>query len=139
MIGRTAARRSAAERGRTLGYAHGTFNLVSGAWPIVHMRSFEAVFGPKADDWLVRTVAGLLMAIGWSQIRAAPSAEGQDFARCLGLGTAATLLAIDVIYVPKGRLSPTYLIDAVVEAAWIRAWLMAGRGSTTRRRERCRH
>jgi hypothetical protein len=127
MTGRTAARRSAADR-RTLAYAHGIYNVGSGLWPIVHLRSFEAVFGPKADEWLVRTVAGLLVAIGWSQISAAPSAEGQDVARRLGLGTAATLLAIDVIYVPKGRLSWTYLIDAFVEAAWIGMWLPARRG-----------
>jgi hypothetical protein len=35
-----------------------------GAWPIASMRTFEQVTGPKHDDWLVRTVGGLCVAIG---------------------------------------------------------------------------
>jgi hypothetical protein len=125
MFRKSAQRNPVTGRRRTLACAHGAYNLLSGLWPIVHLRSFERVFGPKADEWLVQTVAGLLVVIGWSQIRGARSAEGQDMARRLGIGTAATLLAIDVIYVPKGRISRMYLLDAAVEAAWLAAWLRA--------------
>lgn len=89
---------------------------------MLHMRSFEAVFGPKTDRWLVRTVAGLLIGIGWSQVRAAGTPEGVRHARRIGVATATSLLAIDLVYVPLGRLRPTYLLDAAMEAAWIRAW-----------------
>ncbi|MFI6485772.1 hypothetical protein ACIBH1_48265 [Nonomuraea sp. NPDC050663] len=101
------------------------FNIVGGAWPLLHMRSFEAVLGPKTDRWLVRTVAGLLIGVGWSQVRAAQTPEGVRHARRIGLATASTLLAIDLVYVPLGRLRPTYLLDAAAEAAWIRAWRSA--------------
>ena len=47
--------------GVVLGRAHGVANLVGGLWPLLHISSFEMVFGPKADRWLVKTVAGLLM------------------------------------------------------------------------------
>jgi hypothetical protein len=86
------------------------------------MGSFEAVFGPKEDTWLVRTVAGLLVAGGWTQLRAISTDDGLARARDLGLGTALTLLAVDLVYVPRGRLRWTYLLDAAVEAAWIVAW-----------------
>jgi hypothetical protein len=129
MLRKSAERNRATNRRQALACAHGTYNLVSGLWPIVHLRSFERVFGPKADEWLVHTVAGLLAVIGCSQIRGTASVEGQDIARRLGIGTSATLLAIDLIYVPKGRLSKMYLLDAVVEAAWIRAWLRTPRGA----------
>lgn len=105
-----------------LARAHGLFNLVGGLWPLVHLPSFEMVFGPKADKWLERTTAGLLVGIGWSQLSAAPTSEGVRQARRIGVATAATLLAIDLIYVPLGRIRPTYLIDAAMEAGWIMAW-----------------
>ena len=47
-----------------MGKAHGAFNIVGGLWPLIHLRSFEAVFGPKVDRWLEHTVAGLLTTVG---------------------------------------------------------------------------
>ena len=97
------------------------------------VESFEWVFGPKQDRWLEYTVAGLLTANGLTQLLGAASADGVAHARRLGVGTAATLLAIDVIYVPRGRLRPTYLLDAAMELAWIAAW---GRRRPTSREPR---
>ena len=102
---------------------HGALNIWGGLWPILHLRSFEGVFGPKVDRWLVYTVAGLLTSIGYSQWQAATS-ENWRHARRLGIGTAGTLLAIDLIYVPRGRIRWTYLLDAAEEVAVIVAWLM---------------
>jgi hypothetical protein len=106
-----------------LARTHGVSNIVAGLWPLLHMASFEFVMGPKTDRWLVRTVAGLLVVNGMVQVRAAPSAEGLATARQIGLGTAATLAAIDVLYAPSGRISRMYLVDAVLELAWIAAWV----------------
>ncbi len=110
-----------------LALAHGLFNALSGLWPLVHMSSFEAVSGPKQDRWLVRTVAGLLLANGLVQMAARRSADGTSMARLIGLGTAGTLAAIDLVYAPKGRISRVYLLDAVIEAGWIGGWLFTGR------------
>jgi hypothetical protein len=101
---------------------HGALNISGGLWPILHLRSFEAVFGPKVDRWLVYTVAGLLCSIGHAQWRA-DSPDQWRQARRLGLGTAGTLLAIDLIYVPRGRIRWTYLLDAATELVLIVAWL----------------
>lgn len=106
---------------------HGLFNLAGGVWPLVHLPSFEAVLGPKADRWLVRTVAGLMVVNGVTQLTAAPTPEALASSRRLGIGTAATLAAIDVRYAPTGRISRMYLVDAVLELAWVAAW------ATTRR------
>jgi hypothetical protein len=110
----------------TLAHAQGAFNLVSGSWPLLSMRTFEAVFGPKVDRWLVYTVSGLLVTNGLAQIVSA-RAGGVDAARSLGYGTAGTLLAIDLIYVPMGRIRWTYLLDAAFEAVWIGLWISARR------------
>jgi hydrogenase/urease accessory protein HupE len=43
---------------------HGVFYAVTGFWPIVSIRTFQLVTGPKRDLWLVRTVGALLTVIG---------------------------------------------------------------------------
>jgi hypothetical protein len=110
-----------------LARAQGVFNVFSGVWPLVHMRSFEVVFGPKVDRWLVRTVAGLLVTNGVAQLLTPPSSEGVRQARRIGVGTAATLAATDLYYVPAGRISRRYLLDAVAELSWLAAWAATGR------------
>ena len=111
----------------TLARGQGAFNVVGGLWPLVSMRSFEFVFGPKQDDWLVRTVGGLMISAGLVQLRAADSsAEANRLARQLGMGIAATFLTTELVYVPAGRIRWTYLADAVMEAGWIAAWALSG-------------
>lgn len=121
----TSSGRDPLRRYRLLARAQGTLNVLGGAWPLLHLRGFEAVFGPKEDTWLVHTVAGLLVANGWAQLRAASADAGLARARDLGLGTALTLLAVDVVYVSRGCLRWTYLLDAAVEAAWVVGWSAA--------------
>ncbi|MDQ1060331.1 hypothetical protein QFZ23_004232 [Arthrobacter globiformis] len=105
-----------------IGRLQGAFLVVNGLWPLVHMPSFEAVFGPKTDKWLVRTVGGLLLTNGLAQLRAGSSPGDVQHARQLGIGTAATLAAADFIYVGNGTLSRMYLLDAAAELLWISLW-----------------
>lgn len=106
-----------------LARAQGLFNAVTGIWPILHMRSFEAVSGPKTDRWLVRSVGALLLSNGLVQLAAGSSPDALAQARRIGIGTAAALAAIDLVYAPAGRISKIYLLDAVVETGWMLAWL----------------
>jgi len=108
-----------------LGQAQGAVNIVGGLWPLVGLRSFETVFGPKVDRWLVFTVAGMLITTGANQVLASRRGDVAT-ARGLGVGTAATLASIDLVYVPRGRIRWTYLLDAVVEVSWIVLWRLAG-------------
>jgi hypothetical protein len=101
---------------------HGVANVTGGLWPLLHRRSFEAVFGPKADRWLMYTVAGLLAGNGTVQLLAGDNVEGRRQARNLGVTTAAVLLAIDLTYAPTGRIPRTYLLDAAMELGWLTAW-----------------
>ena len=49
---------------RRLAIGQGLYFAATGVWPLVHMRSFERVTGPKTDTWLVRTVGVLVTVIG---------------------------------------------------------------------------
>ncbi len=111
--------------GVVLARAHGAANLVFGLWPLVHLRSSEAAFGPKVDRWLVKTVSGLLVVNGFTQLTTSSARSSVRQARRLGAGTAAVLATIDLVYVPTGRISKMYLVDAAVELAWILAWRRA--------------
>jgi hypothetical protein len=119
---------------RAVARGHGLFNIVGGAWPLLHLPSFEAVLGPKVDRWLVRTVAGLMIVNGAVQVSVGSSPEALQQASRIGIGTALTLGTIDVVYAPRGRISKVYLVDALLEGAWILAWLHARRGPATPRR-----
>lgn len=108
--------------GLVIARAQGVFNVLNGLWPLVHMSSFETVFGPKTDRWLVRTVGGLLLANGIAQLRTGNGKSDVQQAGRIGLGTAATLTTIDLVYVGNGTLSRMYLLDAAAELLWITLW-----------------
>ena len=101
----------------------GVFYVVTGLWPILHYRSFEAVTGPKVDRWLVKTLGGLITAVGLSLLagRRDPP-RGQ---RVLGVASAVVLGGSDLIYVGRGRISRVYLGDALAEAAIVALWSRA--------------
>jgi hypothetical protein len=105
-----------------VGRLHGACNVAMGIWPLAHTKSFEAVFGPKVDRWLMYTVAGLMTCIGATQLASTADPAAVRQARRVGMGCAATLAAIDLVYVPRRRISPMYLLDAVAEAGWLVAW-----------------
>jgi hypothetical protein len=114
--------------GRLLATTQGVFYLVTGAWPIANLRSFEAVTGPKHDDWLVRTTGGLIAATGAGLILRRNDAER---ARPFGATSSAVLLLADLIGVGSGRLRPVYLLDALAEAVllcgWLGSWVLGRR------------
>jgi hypothetical protein len=107
-----------------LAIGQGVYFAATGIWPIVDMRSFEAVTGPKVDKWLVRTVGVLVAAIGGALISAGARRAVTPEIAGLAIGSAAGLGLIDVIYASRGRISRIYLADAAAEAAVITAWTL---------------
>lgn len=108
--------------GNSLAVAQGAYLVVTGLWPLAHMRSFEAVTGPKTDRWLVVTVGALLGVIGGVLLRAGRREAVSPEMRLLATGSASTLAAIDCLYVARRRISPVYLLDAALEAGLLAAW-----------------
>lgn len=98
------------------------YYLVSGAWSVVHIDSFQRVTGRKADLWLVKTVGLLLVAIGGGLILAG---VGRGFVPGLvfiAMASAAALLVIELVYVLKRVIGPIYLADALVELGFLIWW-----------------
>ncbi len=112
---------------RKIALAQGIFNVLGGAWPLVSLRSFEWVYGKKNDVFLQKTVGGLLASIGAVQLIAASSAEDMPSIRRIGIATGLTLLAVDLVYIPKCEMRWTYWQDAACEIGWIVAWMRTRR------------
>lgn len=105
-----------------LAVAQGAFYLATGVWPLLHMRSFEAVTGEKTDDWLVETVGALLTVGGAVMMLAGLRRRVTPEIALLAAGSAAALTAIDVIYTARRVIRPVYLLDAAAEVGLIAAW-----------------
>jgi hypothetical protein len=103
----------------------GVYFLVTGIWPLISMRTFLAVSGPKTDLWLVKTVGSILAVIGAVLIYAQVAAAVNPPVVALAIGAAATLVIIEIVYVTKRIISPIYLGDAVVELILIAWWAIA--------------
>lgn len=110
------------EAWRAVSLAQGCFYLVSGLWPVVHLRSFMAVTGPKTDYWLVQSFGVLVAAIGAVFLIRGVKGPGA-VTRQFGLASAFALTAIDVRFVATGTISPIYLCDAAAELLLAIAWL----------------
>ncbi len=91
------------------------YYIVTGLWPVLHMRSFEAITGPKVDDWLVKMVGLLAATIGSALAVAVRHGRWSAEVRTLAILSAFSFAAIDLRYALSGRISPIYLADAVVE------------------------
>lgn len=102
--------------------SQGVFYLFTSIWPLLSMGSFQRVTGRKTDIWLVRTVAllldfiGLVLSIAGFWQRLTPETP------LLGAGSAASLAGIDLVYAARGRISPVYFLDALVELLFVALW-----------------
>lgn len=91
------------------------FYILTGAWPIVSLRTFEMVTGPKVDGWLVHMVGLLAVVIGLSLLTAAWLRSGGPMVSVLAIGSALAFTMIDLYYVGMGRIGAIYLVDAGTE------------------------
>jgi hypothetical protein len=108
-----------------LAVAQAAYYVLTGVWPLVSIRTFIRVTGPKRDLWLVRTVGVLVLVIGCVIGVAAWRGEVSPEVILLAVGSAVGLTAIDVIYVARGTIDKIYLLDAAAEVALVALWACA--------------
>ncbi|TLD39822.1 MAG: hypothetical protein JETT_3916 [Candidatus Jettenia ecosi] len=106
-----------------LSLVQGVYYLITGIWPLISMRAFQMVTGPKTDHWLVNTVGVLILVIGIVLICTGVRQNITYEILMLALGSAVGLTAIDSIYVIKKRIAPIYLLDALVQIPITGSWI----------------
>jgi hypothetical protein len=95
--------------------AQGAYYAATGLLPFASRRAFEAVTGPKREWWLVQTVGLLVTVVGGALISGAARRRTSPELLAVAAGSAASLAAVDVVYVARGRIAPSYLGDAAVQ------------------------
>jgi hypothetical protein len=108
-----------------LALGQAAYFLVTGIWPLVDLRTFEAISGPKVDDWLVKTVGVQVGVVGGVLALAAYRQRVTPEVELLAIGSALGLAAIDVVYVSRRRIRPIYLLDALIELGFVAGWAVA--------------
>ena len=106
--------------------AQGLYYFTTGLWPLVSIRTFQMVTGPKTDLWLVKTVGVLVTAVGAVLGLAGLRRQAAPEIALLAVSSATGLAGIDIVYVARRRISPIYLLDAlgqlVLAGWWAVAW-----------------
>jgi hypothetical protein len=103
----------------------GLFYVLTGLWPLISMRTFLRVTGPKTDLWLVKIVGILVLVIGLVLLLAWGRERVSLEIALLAGGIAGGLAAADVVYVSKRVIGPVYLLDAAAEVALVLWWVVA--------------
>jgi hypothetical protein len=83
-------------------WVQGMYFLLTGVLPLISIRTFEAITGPKTDKWLVQTVGVLVTVIGAVLLLAA---HAQRFSFEIGLLDAAAEVLLALGWIVGGLWS----------------------------------
>ncbi|HEX6509058.1 MAG TPA: hypothetical protein VF221_15625 [Chloroflexota bacterium] len=125
LVARLIPGRDREARLRSLALTHGTYYTVTGIWPVIDIRSFQALTGRKRDIWLVKTAGLLIACIGLVLSMAGIRRTTEPAIPVLGVTSALSLAGIDIVYVGRRVIPPIYLADAAAEIALVMGWLAA--------------
>jgi hypothetical protein len=100
----------------------GVYYVVTGAWALLHIRSFIWATGPKTDTWLVKTVGALVCVIGGVLVASARKPEPPEEIAVLGVAAPLALATVETAYVARGRIRPVYTVDAFAQLAIVAVW-----------------
>jgi hypothetical protein len=103
---------------RTVLFIQGVYYLITGIWPLVSISTFEAVTGPKTDDWLVQTVGVLAAVIGATLLAGVLRRRLSRETLTLSVLSLFGFATVDVVFVLRGTIGPIYLVDAAVQAVF---------------------
>jgi hypothetical protein len=93
-------------------------------WPLVDIKSFEKITGPKTDEWLVKTVSFLILAIAialfqsWRAKSYPPAIIALAVVSCLGLA------AIDFYFSAAKIIDPVYALDGILQVVFVFNWVL---------------
>jgi hypothetical protein len=104
---------------RTILFFQAVYYLITGLWPLISLSTFEAVTGPKTDDWLVQTVGVLAAVIGVTLMLGTRRPQPHGETITLSLLSAFGFLTVDTVFVFSGVISRIYLVDAAVQVLLI--------------------
>jgi hypothetical protein len=106
---------------RKILFFQAVYYFITGLWPILNIKSFMEVTGPKADIWLVKTVGFLILSISFTLATAVFKSEIKRQTIVLAISSAIFLAGIDIYYSMENIISRIYLGDAFIQLVLIAA------------------
>lgn len=110
------------ERLRFIPLLQGIYFLITSVWPLVHLKSFLYVTGPKTDIWLVQTVAILILPYSILFFYIAFTKKILQVYAVIGSICSLGLGAIELYYYLQGTLKWVYFVDAIIEICFFIYW-----------------
>jgi hypothetical protein len=110
----------------------GIYYGVTGLWPLVLVHLFRSTSGEAM--WLSQVGGVLMLVIGAALCLAAYRHDRTAVVWTVGLGSAAGLLLLELVFVIRSEISAVYLIDAFLQAGVVCLWLtnwLRHRGETS--------
>jgi len=102
----------------------GFYYALGGLWPLISLASFEQVTGNKRDEWLVRTVAGILVVVAVVLLRDALWRKHVSSSlRMVAGGVALVMGLVAISSGLSGRISWLYVPDGLIHLAFAFGWL----------------
>ena len=100
------------------------YYFTTGIWPLIDIKSFMKVTGPKTDVWLVKTVGLLLAGVSVCLVVYFFMKADQSVIGTLAAVCSICLAGIDFYYAGKKVISPVYLIDGIIQVIFFIAWII---------------
>lgn len=125
-------------RQKAAGQADGVqaaYYLITGLWPLAHLRSFEALTGPKPDRFVVESTGMLFVATGATLAGAAVVADHGRPIRVLSVLTPIVSTFVTLRH--RRRVRAVYVADALAQCA-LATWVAGSDLALTRGRVRRR-
>jgi hypothetical protein len=108
---------------RSLLWIQGLYILATAVWPLVSIKTFMEVTGPKTDIWLVKTVAVLLIPIAACFLFNTFTRRPHVSVMVVGLTVSAGLSIIDFYYTYTDTIKWVYAVDGCIELIFLVAWI----------------
>lgn len=103
--------------------AHGAYLMAFGLMPILAMRTFRKITGPKPEGWLAKGVGACMANIGAALAAAGARGKVAREVRILGISTALSFAAMDIWYAGiRRRISPVHLLNGAAQLGFAAAW-----------------
>jgi hypothetical protein len=103
--------------------AQGIYTILTSLWPIIHIKSFLFITGPKTDVWLVKLVSLLLLCMGISFLMEVSQKHLSVTIKQLALNSAVVLFVVDLYYSYYNIIPEVYVIDGFIQLLFICLWM----------------
>jgi hypothetical protein len=103
--------------------AQGIYYLLRGLWLLLGYGFQGAASGETVSAFLAHSTGLLVLIIGAALCLAAYRRQGSAEVLLIALGAAIGLTVLDLVYVFNRSISVLYILDAIIQAALVAAWV----------------